>query len=739
MAYPAGYWAELVRSSSSSSLVEDAAGTHVWFRSNSNGTIFENIFLAGVWQASGSFRPPESIGQINVSTLHRWRLAGEAYLPSANGIALNAVSWSGATYRLITVPAGNVAPTCSIETPAQTVDAGATVNLAASDSDSDGTIATRAWTATGGTFADAAIQDAAWTAPSPAAETAYDLTYTVTDDDGATASATVRITVRAATTTPDPPAGNKVTFTIGDGTVSGDSGQLNWEQNTGDAGFGLIPAALMAGDTAAPLRKLQVYTAGINVVRTGAGAGLEAGPRLSDALETFDPAIVIEAGGLLLELPGPRAAGNLFSDASEPYTWNCGTDEGQQAFFTAYAALTQAERDATTVTLADYLQQSPVDVQAGTVSTAAPSATLQAAPTILPPVEAEAGTVSTGAPAASLSAAPDADPVDADFGDVELAAPSASLAALNSGSPRDVHPGTVSTGAPSARVTAEPLDAILIDLHFGDVELAAPSASLSATPDADPVDADFGTVSTGEPTASLSAAPDADPVDADFGDVELAAPSASLSPGLGAASVRDAHPGAVSTGAPTARLSAGVLQDPVAVRFGTVSSGAPSASLSVAVDIVGRLIREAEIASAPRQRIVTAIEIDHPRSPIPVRMVNDTENLVIEGETYVRSRFDARLVDDVERQAPRSEIRVGNVGRDISEWMELVGGRPGGTARIMQVLAGPNPVIEWELTLDLDNMAADSVYATGRLGFDPLLGRPAVKRRYDPQTAPGLV
>ena len=97
----------------------------------------------------------------------------------------------------ITVPGTD--PTVSIQTMDQTVPGGTVVNLLATSADSDGTIAMYAWATdpvTTGTFSDAAVEDATWTAPATTtANQEVTLTLTVTDNDGATASASVTITV----------------------------------------------------------------------------------------------------------------------------------------------------------------------------------------------------------------------------------------------------------------------------------------------------------------------------------------------------------------------------------------------------------------------------------------------------------------------------------------------------------------------------------------------------------------
>ena len=172
---------------------------------------------------------------------------------------------------------------------------------------------------------------------------------------------------------------------------------------------------------------------------------------------------------------------------------------------------------------------------------------------------------------------------------------------------------------------------------------------------------------------------------------------------------------------------------------GTAASGAPAlfahiARVPPAAEQYARTIRE----SAPERRLLTALEIRHAAVAAPVRVVNDTEERTIEGNRYVALRFDARLADDVEGQAPQAELAIDNVGRDLTQWVEATGGGTGATVRVLQVLDIPDPPIEWELTMDVAGVQVDAERVTARLGFDPLLGRAAVTLRHDPQTSPGL-
>lgn len=101
-------------------------------------------------------------------------------------------------------PPVNAAPTANAGAD-QVVEAGASVSLAGSGSDSDGTIASHAWTQTGGalvTLGGANSATASFVAPATAGTLTFQLT--VTDNGGATHSDSVVVTVTASAPPPPP-------------------------------------------------------------------------------------------------------------------------------------------------------------------------------------------------------------------------------------------------------------------------------------------------------------------------------------------------------------------------------------------------------------------------------------------------------------------------------------------------------------------------------------------------------
>ena len=144
---------------------------------------------------------------------------------------------------------------------------------------------------------------------------------------------------------------------------------------------------------------------------------------------------------------------------------------------------------------------------------------------------------------------------------------------------------------------------------------------------------------------------------------------------------------------------------------------------------------QASRAGTPEAVALTALEIRHPDVATPIRAVNDTQNHRIGGHEFVAARFSARLADDADGQAPRAELEIDNVGKVLTQWVELSDGGNGAVVKLMQVVDG---AMEWSVELDVVGMRVSTQSVTARLGFDPMLHRPAVQIRHDPARSPGL-
>ena len=83
------------------------------------------------------------------------------------------------------------------------------------------------------------------------------------------------------------------------------------------------------------------------------GDGINPGPQLTNAWEQASAALTISAGDLSITFVGPNSASAARRDSGEPYSWRPAQTHNQlEAWVDAYLALSQADRNATTITLA---------------------------------------------------------------------------------------------------------------------------------------------------------------------------------------------------------------------------------------------------------------------------------------------------------------------------------------------------------------------------------------------------
>ena len=135
---------------------------------------------------------------------------------------------------------------------------------------------------------------------------------------------------------------------------------------------------------------------------------------------------------------------------------------------------------------------------------------------------------------------------------------------------------------------------------------------------------------------------------------------------------------------------------------------------------------------------LTLLEFYHPDLVSPLRLVNDTENIISNGNTYQRLRFSARRPNQQEGQQPSAVIDVGRIDT-LVDIIDRTNGAAGATVKLMEVSrAEPD-----EVKLELGNLQVVDIKVTNErisltLGMPNTLNRPAVTQRFEPNTAPGL-
>jgi len=135
---------------------------------------------------------------------------------------------------------------------------------------------------------------------------------------------------------------------------------------------------------------------------------------------------------------------------------------------------------------------------------------------------------------------------------------------------------------------------------------------------------------------------------------------------------------------------------------------------------------------------VYLLEITHPQLATPIRIVNDTQDLVHNGSTFFAVAFRIQFPDDIAKTVPQVPIAIDNVGREMTQFLEQSGGGKGAQVRIMQVMRDTPDLVEQEYTLTLIGVRQTMIEISGQLSYENFLDIPALGAIFTPETAPGL-
>ncbi|MGV0954573.1 MAG: DUF1833 family protein [Fluviibacter sp.] len=120
-----------------------------------------------------------------------------------------------------------------------------------------------------------------------------------------------------------------------------------------------------------------------------------------------------------------------------------------------------------------------------------------------------------------------------------------------------------------------------------------------------------------------------------------------------------------------------------------------------------------------------------------VRLVNDSDDLIIAGQRYIAAAFQLRLPDDVEKQNPSGDLRLAIASREVIKLVENTNGAQGATIRLMLVRRS-SPAIEFDISMEFSQITIAPGIVSGTIGFTNLNSRASLNQRYDSDTAKGL-
>ena len=148
--------------------------------------------------------------------------------------------------------------------------------------------------------------------------------------------------------------------------------------------------------------------------------------------------------------------------------------------------------------------------------------------------------------------------------------------------------------------------------------------------------------------------------------------------------------------------------------------------------------RQNLLATSADEPFLIMLEINHPDLLTPVRVVNDVQNLTSNGNEYVALPFRVSLPDDAQGQVPQATLEVDNIGKELTQWLEVSGGGQGAKCTILQVMRSEPDLIEFSITLDLTNLSINNQVVSGTLGFLNTLNQVSTTVNFTPSTTPGL-
>lgn len=131
------------------------------------------------------------------------------------------------------------------------------------------------------------------------------------------------------------------------------------------------------------------------------------------------------------------------------------------------------------------------------------------------------------------------------------------------------------------------------------------------------------------------------------------------------------------------------------------------------------------------------ITIAHASISPSIRVVNNMEDVVSNGDTFVGFPFDVMLPDDTDDAPPAAKLTIDNVSREIGEAIRAITSAPTVSIQIVRA-AAPNTVEQSWSGFSLRNVKWDAGKVAGDLVLENFTDEPYPAGNFSPASFPAL-
>lgn len=146
---------------------------------------------------------------------------------------------------------------------------------------------------------------------------------------------------------------------------------------------------------------------------------------------------------------------------------------------------------------------------------------------------------------------------------------------------------------------------------------------------------------------------------------------------------------------------------------------------------------QALLAPTTDEAFLFLCQINHSSLTEPIRVVNNWEDCVSNGDTYIKFSFRVTLPDDSADNMPRPTLEIDNVDRAIYDAVRAMDSPA--TVSISIVMASTPDVIEMgPLVFTMRRVESDATTVKGELALEELWAEPFPGDSFNPSNYPGL-